>query len=103
MLVRSVDEIALLVFKHELQIDMASEDGVVGVIWPIRGDTPSLSLGRAFSFDLRDCDEVGFSLFRNDSPDDARVLLFRRPAPTGTSRSVPPSVQYRWHAYTHVE
>ena len=27
----------------------------------------------------------------------APFLCFRRPAPTGTLRSIPPAVQYRWH------
>ena len=27
----------------------------------------------------------------------AAALLLRRPEPGGTSRSVPPAVQYRWH------
>lgn len=33
-------------------------------------------------------------------PDRPSTLLLRRPAPTGTSRSAPPAVQYRWHACT---
>ena len=104
-MLRSVDEIALSTFQCEL--DIASEDGVTGDTWPSRGDeqplpkplhpmaptsTPDASC--AFSFDFQGSNDVS-SIFRGDAPDDALPLFLRRPAPTGTFRSVPPSVQYR--------